>query len=89
MNASSRIAIVAIVSTGATAIVLGAAVADEAVYEIKRPTIAVEVDRAPLQIDAAQLRVAINESIRAALEAEKTRNNRQTQVASVGQRDRG
>ena len=93
MNAKSRIAIAAIVSAGAATQSLPAAAADEAVHEIERPTIAVEVDRAPLRIDTAQLRIAIHESIRAALaeaeQAEKTGSARQTEVASVGQRNGG
>jgi hypothetical protein len=89
MNAKSRIAIAAIVSTGAMPLLLRAAGADEA-HEIKRPAIAVEVDRAPLRIDAAQLRLAVGESIRAALvEAEKTQRTRQIEVANAGPRNGG
>jgi hypothetical protein len=83
MHAKSRIAIAAIVSAGAATHTLRAAASDEASHEIERPAMIVEIDRAPLRIDTAQLRIAVNMSISAALaeaqKAAKTRGGRRIQ----------
>ena len=90
MNAKSRIAIAAIVSIGACALPR-LAPAEEAPREVNRPAVTVVVDRAPLQIDFAQLRLAVGESIRAALaEAERTaRSAQEIEVASASPRHGG
>jgi hypothetical protein len=94
MNAKSRIAVAGILTSSAAA-ALGSmprmAAAEETALETKRPVIVVEVDRAPLQIDTATLRLVLGESIRAALaEAEKSeRSARSVEVASAGPRNGG
>ena len=54
------------------------AAAEQAALEAERPAIAVVIDRAPLRIDAARLRLAVAESIRSALaEAERAASSEQ------------
>jgi hypothetical protein len=80
MNARSWIAVAAIVSTT----VPRAAAAEENAHEAKRPAIDVVVDKAPLKIDAAQLRLAVGESIRAALaEAERAAGSAQPMKVAI------
>jgi hypothetical protein len=90
MTAKSRIAIAAIVSTAAASLPRLAA-AEQATLEANRPAIAVVIDKAPLRIDAAQLRIAVGESIRSALaEAERAASSkRRIEVAGAAARRGG
>ena len=89
MNAKSWVAVAAIVT--AEAVLPRMAAGEEVGHEAKRPPITVELDRAPLKIDAAQLRLAVGESVRAALvEAERAaRSARQIEVARAAPRHGG
>jgi hypothetical protein len=89
MNAKSWIAVAAIVST--TACFSARVGAAEKNAHDKRPAIAVTIDKAPLEIDAAQLRLAVGESIRSALaEAERAAGSAQpVKVAIAAPRNGG
>jgi len=91
MNANRGTAFAASIFSGAASILFlrpAAATEDPDVHPL-RPAIAVEVDRATLRIDLEKYRLAVGDSIRAALAEAQKSAPREVEVASADVRHGG